>query len=111
MQSSPYAYDSPVVLGGVRYLLQARWSWRAADWRLSVQNIQTGEYVATDRRLSPGTPTAILPTGEIHTFGADPYTREALGERLRLIYYTNEELTQLRTDAAGSSDPTFSLIY
>tara|TARA_Y100001973_G_scaffold92076_1_gene141397 strand:- start:999 stop:1166 length:168 start_codon:yes stop_codon:yes gene_type:complete len=51
-----------------------------------------------------------LPLGAIFAFGADPYPKEALGDTLYLIYYTDEELTALQTAEALGADPTFALV-
>lgn len=110
LNNDPHAYDTRIELGGVVYLTQVRWNWRSGDWRISMQNTLTGSYVATSRRISSGTMCVRLPLGAIFAFGADPYPKEALGDTLYLIYYTDEELTALQTAEALGADPTFALV-
>lgn len=109
LQNDPTAYDTRVTLDKVRYLFQLRWNWRSGDWRITVQNVATGEYIATSRRLSPGAMTVRFPGGELHTFGEDPYIRGSLGSSLYVLYYTDKEITDLKIAAASGLDPAFTL--
>lgn len=108
LQNDPHAYDIRVELDQVRYLFAMRWNWRAGDWRVSIQNVNTGEWVATGRRLSPGSMVADFPNGQLHAFGDDPYYRSSLGNQLYVIYYTDAELSTLQSQAFDS-DPPFAI--
>lgn len=109
LQSDPHAYDTRVTIDRVRYLFLLRWNWRSGDWRISVQDTGTGEWLATGRRISPGAMTVRFPHGELHAFGEDPYTRAALGDSLYVLYYPDSEIDDLKA-AATPQDPPFALV-
>lgn len=102
------AYNVPkVALGPDEYTLQMRWNWRSSGWRLTAISETTQEVVAANRRLSPGTMTAKIPGGELHTYGPDPYPVDALGDTLTVIFFSDEELPDIIRASQIGSDPAF----
>lgn len=100
LQIDSWAADVPVLLGGRNYLFQFRWNYRSSDWRASVQDEATSEWLCVSRRVSPGGSLLQIPdVGELRAFGADPYALEDLGGALRLEWLPFEEVT--REDAFG----------
>lgn len=110
LQNDPHAYNVLAELGGVTYRLLLRWAWRTSDWRISAVDTRDGTYVATNRRISPGSAVFAFDDGAIlWASGGDPYGKEALGVTLRVDYYTVQDLANVTAVEASGFDPVFVL--
>lgn len=89
-----------VDLDGITYRIDLTWRDRARGWYLDLYT-QDGAPIALGRRVtadwSPlhGTTDPRIPPGLLQAVGPDDYTREDLGDRLQLIYFTEEELSKI----------------
>jgi hypothetical protein len=89
-----------VTLGGVQFQARFTYRTRCRAWYFDLYT-SDGTPLALGRRLSPGWgPLLGLsipdgPAGYLFVRGADPYNREALGEDLRVVFYTSEEIAAL----------------
>lgn len=108
--NDPHAYNVLAELSDVTYRLLLRWAWRTSDWRISVVDTRDGSYVATNRRLSPGSTACVFDDGALlWASGGDPYGKEALGVTLRVDYYTVQDLKNVTVLEATGFDPVFVL--
>jgi hypothetical protein len=95
-----------VTLGGVQFQARLTYRNRTRAWYLDLYTSE-GTALALGRRLSAGWgPLVGLsipdgPAGYLFVRGADPYNREALGEDLRLIFYTAAEVEALAEEEEG----------
>lgn len=109
------AFKYLIDLDGVRYLLRYWWSSRNTSWYLSVYT-SDGELIAggmrlnlgkliflrdgvVDERLPPGKIALIDRSGE----GRDIETQTELGERVAIIYATEEEIDSVKPDATATA--------
>lgn len=110
------AYSYAVDLDGVRHRLRFRWFDRLGAWYLDLYTAD-GEPLLEGARLSPGwgpwagLARADLPAGQLYVRGVDPYTRDALGDAVELVYLTADDVDRLVAAAAPSADvlPVVSL--
>ena len=93
-------------IGDNDYFIRLDWNQRTADWRISMQNIETEEWLCVTRRLSPGASVTILPDGQLFCEGPEEYTLEDLGGNLRLRFYTFEEANKWVLLTGYYTDPT-----
>ena len=94
-------YDLTVELDGAEYLLEVRWSERAASWSLVVKDAATSEVLIGEQRLVEGFPLSSasatrLPPGALILVdsageGAEA-TQASLGARHQLLYFAAAEL-------------------
>jgi len=105
------AHEYRIVLGARAYRVRFVWRWRLVAWYADIWHAD-GTAVALNRRLSPG--SLLVPdlnvTGArgdlLMTFGEDGYAQDALGDRLRVLHFTRDELT---ATAAASDAPVIVL--
>ena len=102
---SRVATEQRVVLEGVGYRIRLQWNARAATWMLDLLS-ETGDALATGLALRAGVPLTLhlrhrigMPPGSfvlIDTSDSlgDP-TFDDLGDRVRLIYLTSEDLEEV----------------
>lgn len=89
-----------VELDGTEYQIVLTWRQRPRSWYMDLYDVD-GSSIALGRRLDPG--WALLrgvqhdqkPPGSFVVLGSTPYRRTDLGDGLRLVYYTQEELSSL----------------
>lgn len=79
-------------VGDNDYFMRLDWNQRTSDWRISIQNNETEEWLCVTRRLTPGSSVALFPDGQMFCEGPDEYTLEDLGDTLRLRFFTFGEL-------------------
>lgn len=87
-----------VTLGDVQIRVRIYWRERLGAWYVDLLSLD-GTAIATGRRVSPGWDMLTgllsgLPAGHLFVEGSDPYTREMLGERVNLVYYTADEIPE-----------------
>ena len=92
-------------IGENDYFMRLDFNQRTADWRISMQNNDTQEWLCVTRRLSPGSAVAIMPDGQLFCEGPEEYTLDDLGGALRLRFYTDAELTTLLSILRYGEDP------
>ena len=81
---------------GRAYTLRVSWEDRLQAYYVDVRDADTGEGVALNRRLSPNSRIARLPSGGV-LYGAgarDPYARLDLGPNLAVGIFYAEEVEQ-----------------
>lgn len=85
-----------VTLGDEQVRIRVYYRARLGAWYVDFLTLDDTA-IATGRRVSPGWDllTGLLggvPAGHLFVQGSDPYTREMLGERVNLVYYTADEI-------------------
>jgi hypothetical protein len=99
-------HKQTVTLGGVQFQVRLTWRRRCGAWYLDLW-AQDGTALALGRRISPGWgPLLGLsipngPAGYLFVRGSDPYGRDALGDDVRIAFYTTEEIAALVVDEDG----------
>ena len=88
------------------YFIRLDWNQRTSDWRISIQNIETEEWLCATRRLSPGASVALFPDGQMFCEGPEEYTLEDLGDSLRVRFFTFAELNKYFELTNFYVDPT-----
>ena len=89
-----------VELDGTEYRVVLTWRQRPRAWYMDLYT-GGGDPIALGRRLSPGwSPQRTasderLPPGALLVAGPEGYSRTDLGDRLRLLYYTEDEIASL----------------
>lgn len=98
-------------LDGVRYQIDLVWRQRSAAWYLDLYT-GAGAPLALGRKLVPrwspfaGITDDRLPAGALVVIGPDDYERTDLGDRLRLLYFSRDELEA----SAPEADPELTVI-
>ncbi len=93
-------------IGENDYFIRLDWNQRTSDWRISIQNNDTQEWLCVTRRLTPESCIAILPDGQMFCEGPEQYNLEDLGDRLIVRFYTKQELEDYLKLITISEDPT-----
>lgn len=81
-------------IGENDYFIRLDWNQRTSDWRISIQNNDTQEWLCVTRRLTPESCIAILPDGQMFCEGPEEYTLQDLGDSLIARFYTHAELAE-----------------
>lgn len=95
-----------VELDGTAYRIDLTWRQRAGAWYLDLYT-RGGSPIALGRRLDAGwAPLAgvtdeRLPPGGLIAIGPSDYRRDDLGDRLRLIYFSEDEAGAFEARCVG----------
>ncbi len=93
-------------IGENDYFIRLHWNQRTADWRISIQNTNTQDWLCVERRLTPNSPVTPFPDGQMFCEGPEQYNLEDLGDRLIVRFYTKQELEDYLKLITISEDPT-----
>jgi hypothetical protein len=105
LQPVKHTFTSRSSRAGVPYELTFKWNYRMQDWRVTIQNTSSLEWLCADRRISPGRTTAGFPDGAVlWPVGPDPYKESDLGGALNVWLLSAEDLATLI--APSDPDPT-----
>ena len=100
-------HSQKLELDNTEYRMVLTWRQRPRGWYMDLYT-GGGDPIALGRRLNPGwspvrTPQSEkLPPGGLIVVGPAQYERTDLGDSLRLLYYTAEELSMLTTDESDA---------
>jgi len=108
--SQPVQEYSNTAIGENEYFVRLDWNQRTADWRISLQNVGTQEWICTHRRLTPASRVTIMPDGQLFCEGPEVYKLEDLGDTLVLRFFTTQELADFANRFAIGEDPTPRLV-
>lgn len=107
LQPIRHTFTSRSSRAGVPYELTFKWNYREQDWRVSIQDTSSLDWLCVDRRISPGRATVGFPDGAVlWPVGPDPYKESALGSTLKVWVLSAEEIASL----TGPSDPVPTLV-
>lgn len=87
-----------VELDGVVYRIVLTWRQRLSAWYLNLYRSSDDAPIALGRRICPGwsplfeNTNPLRPPGAFVIIGPEDYQRTDLGDRVQILYYTQEEL-------------------
>ena len=104
-----------IALGDESFIVRFRWNLRTRAWYLDLYDAD-GVELTLGNRLSPQFSPVLLPDpqtrpeGALICVGVDPYVREALGDTLQLLHFTDVEVEAARAEIDVPQDQVLVVI-